>query len=55
VFVLQAFPACVPSSVEDYAKRLKTSTVTFSKYHQALYLGGGGLKPFSDPRLVNFW
>lgn len=52
---LQSFPLCNPAAVADYQKRLKTNTDNFQKYHHSLYLGGNGLKPFADHRLVNYW
>ena len=55
VFAMQSYSACSPSNVVDYANKLKSMTDQFRTVHQHLYLGGGNLNPFSDPRLVNYW
>jgi hypothetical protein len=43
--------------VDYFATRLAKRTEEFRTVHHQLYLGGGegNFKPFSDPRLVNYW
>lgn len=55
VCLLQGYYVCKPELVADYAVRLEKNTVKFRTEHHSLYLGGNGLKPFSDPRLTKFW
>ena len=54
---MQGYKACDPSMVDYFATRLAKRTEEFRTVHHQLYLGGGegNFKPFSDPRLVNYW
>jgi hypothetical protein len=57
VSAMQSYKACDPSMVDYFATRLAKRTEEFRTVHHQLYLGGGegNFKPFSDPRLVNYW
>lgn len=46
---------CSPTSRVEHGQRLALNTANLRKYHHSLYLGGGGLQPFRDERLINFW
>jgi hypothetical protein len=52
---VQGYYVCEPHFLDDYAARLELNTGKFRTQHHSLYLGGNGLQPFRDPRLVDFW
>lgn len=51
-----SWEVCNEANRANYKNKLDVNSALTHAYHQQLYLGpGSSLKPFSDPRLTDYW
>lgn len=46
---------CTPTALKEHGEKLALNTVNFRQRHHDLFLGGHGVQPFRDERLIQFW